>query len=177
MFDPISGEDTGDMIAGTDHTITHDWPSGMSIQGGRSGLVLSRTGDHYKTAFIEAFPIGGGFIRGEGETVLEAETAAWQKYQIFLKCPESGSEHSYKPYRKTANGSTPYYNGAGFCEHCNTFMSQCFTAEDLNAKCQTCGTYSFYSNETKDGERLFGCIEHPVKNELLDKLLGLHDDD
>lgn len=176
MIDPLDGTDIGNTIARTNHEAVYEWPDDTAIQGGKSGIVLSPSGNHYRTAFVEAFHVDFSFIRGEGKTVAEAETEAWAQYQIALKCP-SGGEHSYTPRRKVANGFTTYYNGAGFCENCNTFKSHCFTAEDLNLKCHTCGTYSYYSQGTENNERVFGCETHPIIDEALERLLDEDDDD
>ena len=160
MFDPLTGEDIGNKIARTVNTITHDWPNSFSIQGGKSGIVFTKSGETYRTAYVEVFPLNS-FIRGEGRTVKEAEDNAWKKYQQFLKCPVTDNEHSYKPFRRTKHGDVPYFNGAGFCEYCDTFTSNKFTAADLNCKCETCGEYSFYSIENINGKKVFGCEKHP----------------
>ena len=50
-----------------------DWPEDCFVQGGTSGLVLKGKST-YKTAFFEAFPKNPDcFVRGEGESLEEAE--------------------------------------------------------------------------------------------------------
>lgn len=116
-------------ILRTGQDARHPWPNGCYIQGGSSGLVLARDGNHYTTAFVEAFPRNPDtFIRGEGATVADAEDAAWAKYQSYLACPG----HEYE-----ARG---YTNGAGFCRHCSMFASDVFTAEQLGQYCAVCQT-------------------------------------
>lgn len=78
--------------------------------GGR-GVVLGEK--PYGTAFFEAFPDGkvsttGGFIRGEGETIAEAEDKAFAK---FLK--ESSCNHLW--------GREHYRNSGQLCRHCRAF--------------------------------------------------------
>ena len=122
----------------------HDWLEGTFIQGGDKGLVVSRTKDKpsYTTAFVEAFPpesSGGGFFRGEGSSIAEAETAAWNKWQVSINCP--GHEWETRGYT----------NGAGFCIHCKKFESKVFTGEQLEQFCVVCATGTTY-NQIKDSE-------------------------
>lgn len=116
------------LIAHTSETARHDWPEGTFIQGGGSGLVLSRNGN-YHTAFVEVNPADmRTFIRGEGATIPEAEDAAWATYRRNADCPG----HEFEP--------RGYTNGAGFCKHCGMFSSHQFTAEQLGLHCAVCGT-------------------------------------
>lgn len=42
---------------------------------------------HYRTAFFEAFPNNPScFIRGQGQTIEEAEEQAWTKYEKIISC-------------------------------------------------------------------------------------------
>lgn len=51
-----------------------DWPDDCFVQGGGDGIVIVRDGDNYNTAYFEAFPKNPDcFIRGEGETMEDAE--------------------------------------------------------------------------------------------------------
>ena len=97
----------------------HEWPEDCFCQGGGSGVVINRKdGTTRRTAFFEAFPKdekSSGFIRGEGTTILEAETKCWEQYQRELACPD----HEFEP--------RTYKNGCGFCKHCNCFKSGLFT--------------------------------------------------
>lgn len=73
------------------------WPTKCFVQCGGSGVVLSAKGN-YRTAFFEAFP--DTFIRGEGETIEEAEIKAWEKYQLQLSC----ANHDYQRRDDTEHG-------------------------------------------------------------------------
>lgn len=131
------------MIRNTDVEMVHNWPLDCEVQGGKSGLVFVKGGEPYRTAFVEAFP-AGTFIRGEGETIRDAEEAAWAKYMKRLECP--GHEWEARGYK----------NGAGFCKHCGTFQSKVFTPEDLGLFCKVCGVPTYWSRENDD----FFCEEH-----------------
>lgn len=101
-------------ITRTDHVTQYPWPDGMFIQGGTSGVVF-RKGEPYRTAFVEAFPVGT-FLRGEGKTVAEAEDACWAQYQRLTRCP-AHPEHG--PFE-----ARDYTNGSGFCTRCGGWFSK-----------------------------------------------------
>jgi hypothetical protein len=134
-------------IQHTDFDAQYPWPEGTFLQGGSSGLVIrpQSKGGNYGTAFVEAFP-EGTFIRGEGATVPEAETACWEKYQRYENCPGPNG-HEYVPHNK---GGHVYRNGGGFCKHCWRFAAQVFTPEQLGLHCKTCGTPTFWSQIGND---------------------------
>ena len=84
------------------------WADDCSVQWGGSGIVIG--GDEVRrTAFFEAFPANGGFFRGEGEAIVDAEAACFAKVQKFETCP--GHEWSRRNYT----------NGGAFCRHCGSF--------------------------------------------------------
>jgi hypothetical protein len=90
-----------------------EWPGDTLVQWGRSGLVLGRK--PYTTAFFEAFPDesltgSGGFIRGEGATLEEAEDKAFAKFTREIDC-----NHLW--------GRETYTNGGQLCRHCRAFRS------------------------------------------------------
>jgi len=96
-----------------DYIPHHDWPGDTVVQWGGSGLVLGTT--PYTTAFFEAFPdknitVSGGFIRGEGKTIAEAEDAAFAKF-----AKESSCSHLW--------GRERYTNSGQLCRHCRAFRS------------------------------------------------------
>lgn len=95
-----------------DHTPSYDWPEDTYVQWGSSGVVLGSPS--YKTAFFEAFPSAhddaGGFIRGEGKTIAEAEIDAFTKYQNQAAC-----HHFW--------GREKYTNSGQLCRHCRAFRS------------------------------------------------------
>ncbi|MEV2277827.1 hypothetical protein AB0I72_19805 [Nocardiopsis sp. NPDC049922] len=109
-----------------DHTTTqarHPWPDDVYVQGGEQGIVMRRdsAGGSYKTAFVEAFP-EGGFVRGEGPTLADAEDAAWAKYETWRDCDGTGQPHG--PFE--ARG---YANGCGHCTRCGTWMTGVLPAQ------------------------------------------------
>lgn len=96
------------------------WPADVGVQGGEHGVVLHRdSSKNYGTAFVEVFPPQpeGGFIRGEGATLAEAESAAWSQYIREMACSR-GEGHVFE--------RRGYTNGAGFCTKCNGFRSGVF---------------------------------------------------
>ncbi|MCW3783026.1 hypothetical protein [Defluviimonas salinarum] len=91
-----------------DHVPSAAWPEDCYVQWGGNGVVLEREGGGYDTAFFEAFPKAGGFIRGEGETIAAAEAAALAQFRR-----ESGCQHRWS--RKD------YTNGGTICRDCGGF--------------------------------------------------------
>lgn len=89
----------------------HDWTGDTVVQWGARGIVLGR--NPYNTAFFEAFPdrkvtAGGGFIRGEGATIEEAEDKAYARFVKQNACSHLwGREH--------------YRNTGQLCRHCRAF--------------------------------------------------------
>ena len=125
----------------------HPWADDCFVQGGDSGIVFVDNGEPYTTAFFEAFPRNPNtFLRGEGKTVEEAETAAWAKFQKYQACP--GHEFEKRGYT----------NGAGFCKHCNMFGSNVFPPWE---KCVICGDLTYYTvSKTND----WYCENHKEQN-------------
>ena len=91
-----------------------DWPEDCRVQWGDCGLVLRKKGNggDYLTAFFEAFP--DTFIRGEGETVEQAEKDAYSQFVKFSVC----SAHEFERWH--------YTNGGGVCKHCGMFKGRVF---------------------------------------------------
>lgn len=120
---------------GEDYECKKDWDDDCFCQCGGKGLVVSNEGDSYTTAFFEVFNKNPDtFIRGEGNTVEEAEENAWNKLQIYKDC--KGHEFERRGYT----------NRAGFCKHCGLFVSKYFKP---STKCKICGeptnwTYNKY---------------------------------
>lgn len=147
-----------------DYTPIHPWPDDCYVQWGDSGIVFVKTdmvsgieslagalaGDKecfepaveaiensYTTAFFEVFPKNPDtFIRGEGKTVAEAETKAFEMFQRIVNCP--GHEFERRGYT----------NGAGFCKHCGMFKGKAFEPTTL---CCRCGTPTNYGVDTTGG--------------------------
>ncbi len=107
---PIADEQPR-LIKNTTEPIRHPWPADCLVQGGDRGVV-NDGGQWYRTAFVEAFP--GTFLRGEGQTIAEAEDKCWALYQRMATC-----EHGDFDRRG-------YTNGGGFCGRCGTFFSNIF---------------------------------------------------
>lgn len=133
-------------IQNTTEETTHDWPIGCFIQGGQHGVVFRKDGSSYGTAFVEVFP-GGTFIRGEGETVKEAEDSAWEQYSRIMEC--LGHEYEARGYR----------NGGGICKHCGRFQKDAFTAEELGQFCSVCGEPTMYTWVGEGDDIVFFCKE------------------
>ena len=92
-----------------------NWPENCFVQCGERGIVGSRSGDVYETAFFEAFPKAPStFIRGEGKNIQEAEEHAWNQYNKYLSC----NHHEYKRHGKDSEH--------GICIHCGLFTSHVF---------------------------------------------------
>ena len=94
-----------------DYKPRHDWPGDTLVQWGGNGVVLGK--NPYSTAFFEAFPdeklsTAGGFIRGEGATIEDAEADAFAKFTKQDECNHLwGREH--------------YRNSGQLCRHCRAF--------------------------------------------------------
>lgn len=94
-----------------EHIPLDSWPEDCTVQWGGRGVVLSRSrGGSYATAFFEAFPKGGGFIRGEGPTIADAEKDAFEKFKRESVCQHAWSRKSYT-------------NGGAICRKCGAFQS------------------------------------------------------
>jgi hypothetical protein len=115
------------------------------IQCGGQGLVLSASKGGYRTAFFEAFPNIDGydtFIRGEGETIREAEINAFKKYQVYLSCPGHKFERLHRGKHRS--------DGYGTCAVCNLSSSRAFEPE---TKCYIC-----QKPTTKEYQDKYVCI-------------------
>jgi len=127
----------------------YDWPEGL-LQGGENGVVVSPKGN-YKTSFVEIF-VDNTFIRGEGETLEEAETDCWNKYQDRNLCPG----HEWEP--------RGLKNGGGYCKNCNIFGMNVISIEEVGEHCAVCGKATFYHFSHKTN--LYYCEEdYPLKVE------------
>lgn len=135
------------MSMADDYISQYDYPPGY-IQGGTHGLVIVRNGENYSTAFVEFFPESGGFIRGEGATLQEAEKDVLMKITTQSGC----TEHEYNPKH--------YTNGVGFCKHCGQMKSHAFTAEELGQFCKVCGIPTGVEEGRAVEKGIFVCDEH-----------------
>ncbi|MCB5280579.1 hypothetical protein [Arthrobacter sp. ES1] len=140
------------------HEAKHPWPAETVVSAG-SGIVFIRNAKpgearSYTSLFMEVYPPGAAFIRGEGESPEACEDAAWAKYRRALNCTDGSGSHDWEP--------RDYHNGAGFCSRCNTFGSKVFTGEQLGQLCRICGagtTYHWHTN-AETGSEEFLCEEH-----------------
>lgn len=90
---------------GEDVICQYDWPIDVYVQGDTSIDTLADN----DAAFFEAYPTNPStWVRGEGATLLEAETQAWTKYQAIMNCP--GHEFDRHPKR---------VDGYAECKHCH----------------------------------------------------------
>jgi len=142
-----------------DYESKYDW--GVFCQGGSSGIVLPNKSlnkvfkgdplkelaegmaseESYTTAFFEAFPkTPSCFIRGEGNTIEEAEEECWKKYQKIINC-----DHEMERRKRT--------DGYGYCKHCY-YSSMVF--EPLT-KCCKCGKPTAYTTDHKGN---YYCKKH-----------------
>ena len=107
-----------------EYTCTYDWPNDCFIQGGSDGIVFSKNGN-YRIAYFEAFPKNPKcFLRGEGETLKDAEENCYKQFLKVTSCEE------HKFIR-----SKGYHNGMGTCTKCG-LMTVVFEPE---YKCVCCG--------------------------------------
>lgn len=91
------------------HRPSDDWPPDCQVQWGGEGIVLSRSAEApRRTAFFEAFPATGGFIRGEGATIADAERAALRKFRLESVCDHRWARRDYT-------------NGGAICQRCRGF--------------------------------------------------------
>lgn len=108
------------VAANTDHPLRHPWPGDCYVQGGEQGLAF-RGGEGYFTAFVEAFPRNpDAFLRGEGETVAEAEDACWARYLVARDCVPGEGEPDGRFGPHGPFDRRGYTNGMGFCVRCGT---------------------------------------------------------
>lgn len=127
---------------GEDYECKKDWDKDCFVQCGDSSVVVSKKGN-YKTAFFEAFPNEPKtFIRGEGNSIEEAEEKAWEEFKKYKSC----DNHEFE--RKG------YTNGAGFCKHCGLFSSKQFKPTTI---CKICGEPT---NWTSDKNKEWYCKKH-----------------
>lgn len=130
-------------IKNTKEFCRYDWGD-IFIQGGNCGLVIDSKDNSksYTTAFVEAFPKSPRcFIRGEGNTIQEAEEQAWNRYQNILNC---------KGHEFEARGRT---DGYGFCKNCNLSQSEVLPIQ------QWCCVCDKETNFTRVNEKFY-CGKH-----------------
>lgn len=157
-----------------DYVPRHDWPGDTLVQWGGGGLVLGK--NPRVTAFFEAFPdekasTAGGFIRGEGVTIEEAEDAAFAK---FTK--ENGCNHLW--------GREHYRNSGQLCRHCRAF--RCQEIKEVVVLGRHRKPLEWYEEHMLDTDsqepwarilrlraKLFGIKERPPKATVVDEFVAM----
>lgn len=125
----------------SDYTCKYDWPTDCFVQCGGKGVVIgNKHRKGYVTAFFEAFPFNN-FIRGEGESVELAESAAWAKYQVMATCPEHHLIVDEKRKRDAV------------CEHCGFSIRDYYPPEN---QCSCCSK----ENVSLEINGEYFCLEH-----------------
>lgn len=87
------------------------WPDDCLVQWG-NGIVPANP-------FFEAFPAAGGFIRGDADTLEEAERAAFAKYDREIAC----GKHFWSRWHAKRG---IYLNGGAHCRKCGCFHGSVF---------------------------------------------------
>jgi hypothetical protein len=161
----ITGDDIGttiDFRTIGPYEAQHPWPEETVVSAGRGTVFVRKTNESYSTLFMEVYPPGAAFIRGEGETPGACEAAAWNKYQLAVNCTDGSGTHDWE--------SRGWMNGAGFCSRCDTFGSSVFTGDELGQHCKVCGvgtTHHWNINPNDpDGTPEFVCEEHYVPHKV-----------
>jgi hypothetical protein len=85
------------------------WPDDCMVQWGH-GIIPANP-------FFEAFP-PGTFIRGDGDTIEQAERKAFAQYEREFLCAHAWGRHHER--RGT------YLNGAAWCRKCGAFRGKMF---------------------------------------------------
>ena len=156
-----------------DYKPLHDWPGDTLVQWGGNGVVLGK--NPYSTAFFEAFPdkklsSAGGFIRGEGATIEDAEDDAFSKFKRQDECNHLwGREH--------------YLNSGQLCRHCRAF--RCDRLKEvviLGRHRKPVPWYHAYDLEMESDNKyirllrlrakLFGITERPEKSTAVDAFVA-----
>ena len=172
MREIMTGRDIGASIVFRslgDYEARHPWPAETIVSAG-VGIVFTRKAEtrersSYSTPFMEVYPPGASFIRGEGETPTACEDAAWAKYQLALNCSDGSGTHDWEP--------RGYRNGAGFCSRCGTFGSEVFSGDQLGQFCRECGVgTTFHWDRAAAGAEEFLCEEHFAKSKSARKAPG-----
>lgn len=123
----MSGKISKDGMSGNEHKCQNPWPNDCRVQHGQKGMVFKKEGGGYVTPFFEAFPnetVTASYIRGEGETVSEAENNAFSKLSAMLNC----KQHEYERFRDSERGK---------CIHCNSVKDLVFPPMEKH-KCSIC---------------------------------------
>jgi hypothetical protein len=122
----------------------HAWPGDTQLQ-----YTYHPNGRKDTPYYIEVFPTNPStMITGRGQNLMEAETAAWNRYIKTIGC----NNHEWE--------KRGYRNGAGFCIHCNLFQSKVFEPSE---NCHLCNIPTFYTHYLH-----FYCETHADQGQILD---------
>lgn len=132
------------------------WPDDCFVQSGGFGVVLrsQAKGGVYRTAFFEAFPKEPKcFIRGEGDSVEDAEAQAYRKLQKHLACAHEFERLNDK--------------GRGKCIHCNLAIDNALPSLNVCESCDKVGAYfpspfDSHINDNKDRYCCYTCLIETV---------------
>jgi hypothetical protein len=137
------------------YTPTQAWKEDDYVQWG-SGIRIDRKNKVMVPvkAFFEAFPQGDNhtFLRGEGETLEEAEKKAFAQYETILKC----AKHEWE-----ARGRT---DGYGYCKHCEMSQSDVLP---ITTFCCECNIPTAWKHVKGEGGYKWYCRLHDHNYEVL----------
>lgn len=141
------------------YNTTCNWPEGCFTQCGSKGVVGTKNGC-YETAYFEAFP-NDMFIRGEGNSIEEAEKNAYEKYIKYTTC----SNHEFEKVES-------YQNGMGKCKHCG-FMKVVFEPDYTCVVCNKHENYTRILSKYKKSKDSCICEECASKPENFYLMSGM----
>lgn len=127
----------------------HPWPDDCFVQCGDENTSQSK-------AFFEVSPKDSMYIRGDADTLIKAETKAWNIFEAQNKCElDHGDPNSFD--------KKGYRNGLGFCKACN-HLKMAFEPSEI---CCKCGKNTYW---TQDLNKNWWCKECAgfIPKELLD---------
>lgn len=135
----------GDYKPGEDYTTEREyvcqkeWSDESIIHCGSTGVVLKGK-DSYRTAFFE-LSHHDNFIRGEGDTIEDAEISAWEKIEKMITC----SEHDFVSKKNNSRDVV--------CKCCTYEIKNYFPPENT---CSVCGKPHVLSKI----DDVFYCLKH-----------------
>jgi hypothetical protein len=101
----------------TTYKTRYHWPKDSDLG---YGVTPYKSGDR---AFFEGVPKElDTLVRGEGQSVEEAEERAWAQYLKYLVCQRSVRGHKFE--------CKDYTNGGGVCSYCGMFKMLVFEPQD-----------------------------------------------
>lgn len=137
------------------------WGDDVRVQWGYCGVSINRKEQTVTPvkSFFEAFPPAPNntFLRGEGDSVHDAEDRAFTQYEKMMACPQ----HEWDRRGRT--------DGYAYCKLCG--MSQ-MALEPLT-RCAICDIPSSWTSRKENGEKKHYCRFHdPQLYKLTDEEVG-----